>query len=201
MAAAIGAGLPIHEPVGNMVVDIGGGTTEVAIISLSAVAYSESVRVAGDEMNEAIQRYMQDQFQLLIGENMSESVKIAIASACPLAEPLYADVSGKNVVDGTPRSIKVSDGHIRESIQEPVMQIIMAVKKALERTPPELVGDIASRGMLLAGGGALLKGLDKLITKETRIHVINDDDPLTTVVRGAGRTLDDQALFSQVYIN
>ncbi len=201
MAAAIGAGLPIEEPVGNMVVDIGGGTTEVAVISLSAIAYSESVRVAGDELNEAIQRYMQDQFQLLIGENMSEQIKIRIGSAFPLPEPLTMEVAGKNMVTGTPGIVEVNDGHIREAIKDPVSIIVGAVRKALEKTPPELVADIASRGLLLAGGGSLLRGLDKLIAEETRLHVMLDDDPLTTVVRGTGRTIEYRKHYQQVYIN
>jgi len=201
MAAAIGAGLPIHEPRGNMVVDIGGGTTEVAVISLSAVAYSESVRIAGDEINDAIQRYVQDEFQLLIGENMAEAAKIHIASAVPLAEPLQYRVAGKNLVDGNPKSVVLTDGHVREAIKEPVAAIVAAVRRALEKTPPELVADIATNGLLLAGGGALLKGLDKLITQQSSLLVHIDDDPLTTVVRGTGRSLEDEQTFSKVYIN
>jgi rod shape-determining protein MreB len=201
MAAAIGAGLPIHEPRGNMVVDIGGGTTEVAVISLSAVAYSESVRIAGDEINDAIQRYVQDEFQLLIGENMAEAAKIHIASAVPLAEPMQYRVAGKNLVDGNPKSIMLTDAHVREAIKEPVAAIVAAVRRALEKTPPELVADIATNGLLLAGGGALLKGLDKLITQQSSLMVHIDDDPLTTVVRGTGRSMEDEASFSKVYIN
>ena len=201
MAAAIGAGLPIDEPRGNMVVDIGGGTTEVAVISLSAVAYSESVRIAGDEINDAIQRYVQDEFQLLIGENMAEAAKIHIASAVPLAEPMQFRVAGKNLVDGTPKTVVLTDAHVREAIKEPVAAIVAAVRRALEKTPPELVGDIATNGLLLAGGGALLKGLDKLITQQSSLMVHIDDDPLTTVVRGTGRSLENEAKFSKVYIN
>ena len=201
MAAAIGAGLPIEEPVGNMVVDIGGGTTEVAVISLSAVAYAESVRVAGDELNEAIQRYMQDQFQLLIGENMAEQIKIKVGSAVPLKETLTLEVAGKNMVTGTPGHVEVTDAHIREAIKDPVAIIVGAVRKALEKTPPELVADIASRGLLLAGGGSLLRGLDKLIAEETHLHVMLDDDPLTTVVRGTGKTIEYRGSYQQVFIN
>ena len=201
MAAAIGAGLPIEEPVGNMVVDIGGGTTEVAVISLSAVAYAESVRVAGDELNEAIQRYMQDQFQLLIGENMAEQIKIRVGSAVPLKETLTMEVAGKNMVTGTPGHVEVTDAHIREAIKDPVAIIVGAVRKALEKTPPELVADIASRGLLLAGGGSLLRGLDKLIAEETHLHVMLDDDPLTTVVRGTGKTIEYRGSYQQVFIN
>lgn len=201
MAAAIGANLPIHEPLGSMVVDIGGGTTEVAVISLSAIAYSESVRMAGDAMNYAVQRYFQEEFQLLIGENMAERIKMSIGSAFPLPEQLLMEVSGKDMLSGTPKVVRVSDGHIREALREPVRVIITAIRKSLEKTPPELAGDIARNGLLLAGGGALLKGLDVLVARETRLKVIIDDDPLTTVVRGTGRTLDDRKFYSRVYIN
>lgn len=201
MAAAIGAGLPIDKPVGNMVVDIGGGTTEVAVISLSAIAYSESVRVAGDELNESIQRYIQDRFKLLIGENMSERIKMQIGSAMPLPEPLSMSISGKNVVNGTPTMITVTDEHIRAAIAEPVNTIVSAVRKALEKTPAELVADIADNGLLLAGGGALLKGLDRRIAEATDLEVRLDDDPLTTVVRGTGRTMEKMKDYKAVFIN
>ncbi|MFP4070578.1 MAG: rod shape-determining protein [Desulfovibrionales bacterium] len=201
MAAAIGADLPIAQPLGNMVVDIGGGTTEVAVISLSAVAYSESVRVAGDEMNEAIQRYVQDQFKLLIGENTAERIKFAIGSAFPLDEPKQMEVSGKDMVNGTPKTIVVTDGHVREAIKEPVGIIVSAIRRALEKTPPELVADIATNGVLLAGGGSLLMGLDKLITHQVKLRVNLDEDPLTTVVRGTGITLMNERKFDQVFIN
>lgn len=201
MAAAIGAGMPIHEPFGNMVVDIGGGTTEVAVISLSAIAYAESVRMAGDAMNTAVQRYFQEEFQLLIGENMAERIKMTVGSACPLPEQLVAEVAGKNLVTGTPQNVRITDGHIREALAEPVQVIITAIRKALEKTPPELAADIGTHGMLLAGGGALLKGLDTLITQVTGLKVLIDDDPLTTVVRGTGRTLDDKKRYENVYIN
>ena len=201
MAAAIGAGLPIHEPLGNMVVDIGGGTTEVAVISLSAIAYAESVRMAGDAMNSAVQRFFQEEFQLLIGENMAERIKMAVGSAYPLQEQLVAEVAGRNLVTGTPQSVRITDGHIREALAEPVRTIVTAIRKALEKTPPELAADIGSNGMLLAGGGALLKGLDALITADTGLKVTLDADPLTTVVRGTGRTLDDKKRYGDVYIN
>ena len=201
MAAAIGAGLPIHQPLGNMVVDIGGGTTEVAVISLSAVAYAESVRVAGDAMNTAIQRYFQNEFQLYIGENMSERIKLAVGSAYPLPEQLVVEVSGKDMVSGTPRSVRVTDGHVREALAEPVRTILLTVHKALEKTPPELAADIATNGILLAGGGALLKGLDTLIHKSTGLNILTDSEPLTTVVRGTGKTLDDRSFYNDVFIN
>ena len=172
-----------------------------AVISLSAVAYAVSARVAGDEMNDAIQRYFQDKFQMLIGENQSERIKMQIGSATDLGETLTGEVSGKNMVDDTPRRVEVTDAHIREAIREPVAAIVMAVRRALEKTPPELVGDVARNGLLLAGGGALLKGLDQLLSRETNLNVIVDDDPLTTVVRGTGRTLDDVKKFGKVYIN
>lgn len=201
MAAAIGANLPIHEPIGNLVVDIGGGTTEVAVISLSAIAYSESVRVAGDAMNIAVQRYFQDEFQLMIGENMAERVKIALGSAYPPAEPLSMDVPGKDLVSGTPKAIRVTDGHIREALAEPVRIIVQAVRKALDKTPPELAGDILNNGVLMAGGGSLLKGLDTVLFNETRLKIVVDDNPLTTVVRGTGKTLDDPKFYEDVFIN
>jgi rod shape-determining protein MreB len=201
MAAAIGANLPIHEPLGNLVVDIGGGTTEVAVITMSAVAYAESVRVAGDAMNHAIQRYLQDTFQLVIGENMAERVKILIGSAAPLPQALVAEVSGKDMVQGSPKVVRISDSHIREALRETTNAILAALFKALEKTPPELAADIARNGVLLAGGGSLLKGLDQLIAREARLKVIVDSDPLTTVMRGTGRTLEDREFFSRVYIN
>ena len=201
MAAAIGAGLPVHQPIGHLVVDIGGGTTEVAVISLSAVAYAESIRVAGDAMNLAIQRFFQDEFQLYIGENMAERLKMAVGSAYPLDEQLVVEVAGKDMVAGTPRSARVSDGHVREALAEPVRNILLTVHKALEKTPPELAADIASNGILLAGGGALLKGLDNLIHKSTGLNVVADTDPLTTVVRGTGKTIENRALYEAVFIN
>ena len=201
MAAAIGADLPINEPIGNLVVDIGGGTTEVAVISLSAIAYSESVRVAGDSMNLAIQRYFQDEFQLMIGENMAERVKIAIGSAYPLPEPLAMDVPGKDLVSGTPKALRVTDAHIREALAEPVRVIVQAVRKALDKTPPELAGDILNNGVLMAGGGSLLKGLDTNLFNETRLKIVVDENPLTTVVRGTGKTIENPAFYQDVFIN
>ncbi len=201
MAAAIGANLPIKEPLGNMVVDIGGGTTEVAVISLSSIAYAESVRVAGDEMNEAIQQFLKKEYQLLVGENMAERIKMDIGSACPLNETRKILVSGKSLVNGAPKTVEINDSQIRECIKEPVEIIISSVLKALEKSPPELVSDVANNGILLAGGGALLKGLDRLIQERTNISVIKDEDPLTTVVRGAGKVLENESEFSSVFIN
>lgn len=201
MAAAIGAGLPIEQPRGNLVVDIGGGTTEVAVISLSAVAYSESVRVAGDELNDAIQRYLQDEFKLLVGENMAERAKLTLGSAVPLTESLTMTISGKDLVDGRPRNLELTDSHVRQAIHDPVQTIVMAARRAMEKTPPELVADIASNGLLLAGGGALLKGLDTLISDTVQVAVHVDAEPLTTVVRGVGRTIQERKTFDSVYVN
>ena len=201
MAAAIGANLPIHKPLGNLVIDIGGGTTEVALISLSAVAHAESLRVAGDAMDSAVKRYFQSELQLYIGDNMAERVKIAVGSAYPLPEQLIVEVAGKDVVTGTPRSVKVTDGHIREALTEPVRAILLTLHKTLEKIPPQLAADIGDNGLLLAGGGALLKGLDTLIHKSTGISVLVDDDPLTTVVRGTGRTLSNLKAYNSVFIN
>ncbi|AGW12262.1 rod shape-determining protein [Megalodesulfovibrio gigas] len=201
MAAAIGAGCPIHEPTGTMVVDIGGGTSEVAVISMGAIAYAESVRAAGDWMNATVQRFFQERHQLFISENMAEAVKIGIGSAYPLPEPLKMNVPGKDVIGGGPKSVVSTDEEIRQALQEPVKTIVRAVRKALEKTPPELVVDVARNGILLAGGGALLKGLDQLIQRNTNIRVNVDDDPLTTVVRGTGRSLEDMQRYKNVYIN
>ena len=173
----------------------------MAIITLSAIAYSESLRVAGDAMNMAIQRYFQDEFQLLVGENMAERVKMAIGSALPLAQPLAMDVPGKDMVNGTPRPMRVTDAHIREALFEPVQMIVNSIYKALEKTPPELAGDIVSNGILMAGGGSLLKGFDTLVHKVTGLKVVVDADPLTTVVRGTGRTLEEPVKYEGVYIN
>ena len=201
MAAAIGADLPISQPKGSMVVDIGGGTTEVAVISLSAIAYAESVRVAGDAMDQSVQRFFQDEFRLLIGDNMAERVKKTIGSAYALPMEQTMEVSGKDTISGTPRSVMVTDTHIRKALQDPVRYIVAAVRRALEKTPPELAADIADRGMLLAGGGALLAGLDQLLADVTQLKVVVDEDPLTTVVRGTGRTIENRKLFKHVFIN
>jgi rod shape-determining protein MreB len=201
VAAAIGAKLPIEQPVGNMVVDIGGGTTEVAVISLSAVAYAESIRVAGDEMNEAIQRYIQEQYNVLIGENAAERIKIEIGSAVDMPDKGSYRVSGKNMVNGTPKSIEIKSGQVRESIQEPLNAIVLAVRKALEKTPPELITDVGDNGLLLTGGGALLPGLDKLIQERCGIHAAIEAEPLTTVLRGTGYAMRREKHFDEMFIN
>jgi rod shape-determining protein MreB len=201
MAAAIGSSLPIHKPVGNMIVDIGGGTTEVAVISLSAVAYSESVRVAGDEANEAIIRYVQNHHQIAIGENEAERVKLEIGSACPLPQTLTTEVAGKEILSGIPRSFKMNDEEIRRALTEPVNVIIESIRRTFEKTPPELASDITHSGVWLAGGGALLRGLDTLLTDILQLPIHVEQDPLTTVTRGAGKVMESMNEFQQVFIN
>ncbi len=201
MAAAIGAGLPIDQPFGNMIVDIGGGTTEVAVISMFAVAYSESVRVAGDEANEAILRYMQRERQMIISEILAENIKMKIGTAAPLTQPETLDVTGKEILTGIPRTFTVTDEEIRGAIREPVLAIVEAVKRALEKTPPDLAADIHDKGFWLAGGGALLRGLDGLLAQNTNLKVNISEDPLTAVARGAGSVIEHIDFFRQVFIN
>ena len=198
MAAAIGAGLPVQEPSGSMIVDIGGGTTEVAVISLSGIVYSQSVRIAGDEMDEAITQYLKRKYNLLIGERTSENIKIQIGSAYPFDEPRKMDIKGRDLVDGIPKTLTINDSDIREALHGPVFSIVDAVKTALERTPPELSADIAEKGIVLAGGGALLHGLDTLISLETHLKVRVADDPLSCVVLGTGKVLDELDLLKTV---
>lgn len=200
LAAALGAGLPVDEPVGNMVVDIGGGTTDVAVVSLSSMVAARSLRVAGDALNQAVQRYLQDAFQMMVGENMAEKIKMTVGAVEPLPEDLVMDVSGKDTRTGSPKTVRVTDGHIREALQDAVTPILGAVRQVLEKTPPELGGDIISRGILLTGGGSLLKGLDMRIARETGIAVRLDDNPLTTVLRGAGVTLEDPEAYKHMFI-
>ena len=201
MAAAIGAGLPIDQPFGNMIVDIGGGTTEVAVISMFAVAYSESVRVAGDEANEAILRYMQRERQMIISEILAENIKMKIGTAAPLETPETLDVTGKDILSGIPKTFTVTDEEIREAIKEPISVIVEAVKRALEKTPPDLAADIHDKGFWLAGGGALIRGLDRLLHERTSLKVNIADDPLTAVARGAGAVIEHLDFFRQVFIN
>ena len=191
MAAAIGAGLPITEPSGNMIVDIGGGTTDIAVISLAGIVYSKAVRVAGNEMDEAIIQYIKKQYNLLIGERTAEQIKIEIGSAFPLEERMTMDIKGRDLVAGVPRTLTVTSSEIREALSEPINGIVEAVKVTLERTPPELAGDIADRGIVLAGGGALLKNLDVLLREETGLPVFLAEDPLSSVVIGAGKALEE----------
>lgn len=191
MAAAIGAGLPVSEPVGSMVVDIGGGTTEVAVISLGGIVSSKSIRIGGDEMDEAIIQYARKAYNLLIGERTAEEIKIAIGSAYPMREEQAVDVRGRDLVSGLPRTVRMTSAEIREALREPVMAIVEAVKQTLERTPPELSADIVERGIVLAGGGALLRGLDRLLAEETGMPSTLTDDPLSAVVLGTGRALEE----------
>jgi rod shape-determining protein MreB len=190
MAAAIGAGLPVSEPSGSMVLDIGGGTTEVAVISLNGIVYSESVRIGGDRFDESIINYVRRNYGTLIGEATAERIKHEIGSAYPGNEVLEIEVRGRNLAEGIPRSFVLNSNEILESLQEPLSGIVSAVKTALEQTPPELGSDVAERGMVLTGGGALLRDLDRLLMEETGIPVVIADDPLTCVARGGGRALE-----------
>ena len=200
MAAAIGAGMPVSEPVGNMIVDIGGGTTEVAVISLAGVVFSRSVRVGGDKMDEAISQYIKRKYNVLVGERTSELIKITIGSAYPGEEMQTMEIKGRDMVAGVPKTVELSDEEIRDCLLEPINQIVEAVRVALERTPPELASDIVDKGIVLAGGGALLRNLDALLREETGLPVSLADDPLTAVVMGAGKALDELSLLREVAI-
>ena len=201
MMAAIGSGLPITEPTGNMVIDIGGGTSDVAVISMAGIVYSRSVRVAGNEMDEAVIQYIKRKYNLLIGERTAEEIKIKIGSAFPLDEELTIEIKGRDLVEGVPKTITVSDEEIREALAEPVATIIEAGRVALEQTPPELSADIVDRGIVLTGGGALLKNLDKRLREETGLPVSIADDPLTCVVMGTGMVLTDFNLLRKVSLD
>ena len=200
MAAAIGVGLPIASPIGNMIVDIGGGTTEVAVISLSGIVYSRSVRVAGDEMDEAIINYIKRKYNLLIGERTSEEIKIKIGSAYPMEEKQEMEIKGRDLVAGIPKVLIINDEEIREALAEPVSTIVETVKIALERTPPELAADIVDRGIVMAGGCSMLKGLDLLLREETGLPIILAEDPLSAVALGTGKALDELELLKKVSI-
>ncbi len=200
MVAAIGAGLPITEPSGNMVVDIGGGTTDIAVISLSGIVYSRSVRMAGNQMDEAIMNYLKRKYNLLVGERTAEQIKMEIGSAYPLDKPLTMEIKGRNLIEGVPKTITVDDSEIRESLSECVSTIMNAIRVALERTPPELSADISDRGIVLTGGGALIKNLDKRIREETGLPVSIADDPLCSVVLGTGKMLSDFKLLRKISI-
>jgi rod shape-determining protein MreB len=200
MVAAIGAGLPITEPSGNMIVDIGGGTTDIAVISLSGIVYSRSVRMAGNQMDEAIMNYLKRKYNLLIGERTGEQIKMEIGSAYPLDKPLTMEVKGRNLIEGVPKTITVDDSEVREALAECVSTVMNAVRVALERTPPELSADISDRGIVLTGGGALLKNLDKRIREETGLPVSIADDPLASVVLGTGKMLSDFKLLRKISI-
>ncbi|WP_165066061.1 MULTISPECIES: rod shape-determining protein [unclassified Desulfovibrio] len=201
MAAAIGADLPIQEPTSNMVVDIGGGTTEVAVISLSGIVYSRSVRVGGDKMDEAIMTHVKRKYNMLIGESSAEEIKIKIASAYPLDPEQQIEVKGRDLVTGIPQNIIITSEEVRKAISEQVDSIVQAVRIALEQTPPELAADIVDRGIVLTGGGALLKGLDQLLREETSLPITVVDDPLSTVVVGTGKALDNLPILKEVCID
>ena len=201
MAAAIGAGLPVAEPTGSMVVDIGGGTTEVGVISLGGIVYASSVRVGGDKFDEAIINYIRRNYGMLIGEATAEQIKKEIGSAFPGSEVKEMEVKGRNLAEGIPRSFTISSNEILEALTDPLNSIVGAVKQALEQTPPELGADIAEKGMVLTGGGALLRDLDRLLVEETGLPVIVADDPLTCVVRGSGRALEEMDKLGNVFTN
>ncbi len=189
-AAAIGVGLPVDEPAGNMIVDIGGGTTEFAVISLGGIVYAKSIKVAGDEMDVAIMEYLRKTYNLMIGERTAEEIKIRIGSAYPLEEELTMDVRGRDLIAGLPKTITITSVEIREALHDPIQAIVDASKVTLEHTPPELAADLIDRGVVMAGGGSLLRGLDKRIAEETGLPVHIADDPLTAVVLGTGQTLN-----------
>ncbi|HLC42583.1 MAG TPA: rod shape-determining protein [Methylomirabilota bacterium] len=201
MAAAIGAGLPIQEPGGNMIVDIGGGTTEVGVISLSGLVYCKSVRIAGDEMDESIIQYIKKHYNLLVGERRAEEIKIKLGSAYPMTgERQSMEVKGRDLIDGIPKTVVITDEEVREALREPVMTIVETVRTCLERTPPELAADIVDKGIVLTGGGALLRGLDLILRQETNLPVSAADDPLSCVALGTGKVLDELELLKKVAI-
>lgn len=198
MSASVGAELPISDPTGNMIVDIGGGTTDIAVISLNGIVFNHSIRIAGNEMDEAIIQYIKKKYNLLIGEKTAEQVKMQIGSAYPLDEPMTLEIKGRDLKEGIPKTIVVDDQEIREAMEDIISSIIDAIRIALERTPPELSADIIDRGIVLTGGCALLKNIDKRIREETQLPVFITDDPLATVVLGAGKMLDDLDLLKKI---
>jgi len=200
MAAAIGIGIDVEAPVGNMIIDIGGGTTEIAVIALSGIVNEESIRIAGDEMNYAIMQFFKKNHNILIGERTAEAIKCEVGSAVPLKEEITIQVKGRDLVGGIPKTTEVSSVEIRDALNEAIVQIVDAVRQTLERTPPELSADILDRGIMLTGGGALLKGLDERIKMETNLPVHVAEDPLTAVVRGAGKVIDNLNHYSKVLI-
>lgn len=200
MAAAIGVGLPVEEPGGSMVVDIGGGTTEVAVISLAGIVYAQSVRVGGDEMDEAIISYIKRNYNLLIGERTAEEIKIQVGSAHELGERKTLEIKGRDLIAAIPKTVIVTDEEVREALSEPVSAIVETVRGALERTPPELAADIVDRGIVLAGGGGLLRGIDVLLKEETGLPVTVAEDPLSAVVMGTGKVLDELDLLGKLAV-
>ena len=193
-----GVGLPVETPTGNMVIDIGGGTTEIAVIALSGIVSDTSIRTGGDELDTAIVQFMRKNYNLLIGEPTAEQIKINIGSAAPVGEEREMDVKGRDLVSGIPKTVRVHSSEIREAVQEPIQQIVDAVRRALEITPPELASDIVDRGIVMTGGGALIRGLDLMLAQETGLPIHVDEDPLTCVVRGTGRILDDEEKYWSV---
>jgi rod shape-determining protein MreB and related proteins len=200
MAAAIGAGLPVSEPTGNMIIDVGGGTTDIAVVSLAGVVYGRSLHIAGNEMDEAIIQYMKRQHNMLIGERTAEQIKCDIGSAAALEKPLRIEVKGRHLLHGVPRTVTITDAEIRDALAEPIKAIVKAVLEALERVPPELSGDIYDRGVVLTGGVALLRKLDKHLERETGLRIMVAEDPLSTVVLGAGKLLSDPELLKRVAV-
>jgi rod shape-determining protein MreB len=201
MAAAIGAGLPITEPTGNMIVDIGGGTTDVAVISLAGIVYSKSVRVASNEMDEAIIQYIKRKYNLLVGERTAEAIKIEIGSAYPLDEPISMEIKGRDLVEGIPKTLNLTDAEVREALAETVGIILDAVRVALERTPPELSADIMDKGIVLTGGGSMLKNLDRRLREETGLPIATAEDPLSSVALGTGAMLADVDLLRKISLD
>jgi rod shape-determining protein MreB len=191
MAAAIGVGLPVEMPTGNMVIDIGGGTTEIAVIALSGIVSQTSIRIGGDEVDEAIVQFLKKDYNIMIGEPTAELVKMTIGSAYPTGEEQEMEIKGRDIVSGIPKTVTINSMEVREAIQEPIAAVVDAVRQALEHTPPELASDIVDRGIVMTGGGALLKGLDALLRENTNLPINVDEEPLTCVVRGTGRILDD----------
>ena len=191
MAAAIGAGLPVHEPTGNMVVDIGGGTTEVAVISLGGIVTSQSIRIGGDELDDAIIQYIKKEYSLALGERTAEEIKIVLGSACELEEEIHAEIRGRDLITGLPKTIIVTTDEIREAIEEPLAAIVDAVKVTLDKTPPELAADIMEQGIVLTGGGALLTGLDSRLSTETGMPIVVAENPLLSVAIGGGQFLEE----------
>lgn len=200
-AAALGVGLPINEPIGNMIIDIGGGTTEIAVISLGGLVFSRSIRIGGDEMDQAITEYLKKAYNLMVGERTSEDIKIKIGSAYPLEEELTLEVRGRDLIAGLPKAITITSKEIREALQEPIRAILESAKIVLERTPPELAADLIEHGIMMAGGGSLLRGLDRLVSEETSLPVHIAEDPLTAVAMGTGKVLDEANYFKRITVS
>lgn len=200
IAAAIGVGLPIQEPIGNMIIDVGGGTTEIAVISLSGVVFSKSIRIGGDEMDDAIIEYLKKTYNIMIGERTAEDIKIKIGSAYPLEEELSLEVKGRDLVSGLPKTVSVTSEEVRDALSEPIRAIMEITKISLERTPPELAADLIEHGIVMAGGGSLLKGLDKLVSEEIGLPVHVADDPTSAVVKGTGRILNEIKYLKRVTV-